>query len=78
MGTTPMRVCKNCMYWKLDMKGLCGLTQEGVGLLWTCDKWKLTLSNGDLLSQYSAQAGKYYLDPKYLSETSLHFGSSVT
>ncbi len=35
-----MEVCKNCFYWKFDMKGLCILTDEGVGQLWRCEKWQ--------------------------------------
>jgi hypothetical protein len=52
------------------MKGLCKLTQEGVGRLWTCDKWESALSDEVLLPQYSAQAGEYYIDSEHLSKMS--------
>lgn len=52
------------------MKGLCKLTQEGVGRLWTCNKWKSALSDEVLLLQYSAQADESYIDSEYLSKMS--------
>ena len=62
-------VCKNCAYWKPDTKGLCTLTNEGVGQLWKCDQWKSVPSKILLPPQCLTPEGTYSFEFHSLSET---------
>lgn len=40
-----MKVCRTCCHWSKEFKGLCRLTQKGVGEMWRCSRWEVRLED---------------------------------